>query len=80
MENKNKKEKFNVENEYNFYMNRLSTCIGPEENRKGKQMQNYLKTSILFNPLDVDYSKEELEEKLNKLKEIEKILNELIKM
>ena len=79
MENKNKKETFNVEKEYEFYMNRLSTCISPDEKKKGQQMQKYLETSVLFNPEDVNYSKEQLQEKLNKTKEIEILLEKLLK-
>lgn len=78
MINKDTRIDFNVEKEYEFYMNRLSSCISPIERVKGYQMQNYLKTSILFNPKDVNYNKEELKEKLNKLKEIELLLEKLL--
>ena len=78
MINKDTKVNFNVEKEYEFYMNRLSSCISPIERVKGYQMGGGVETSILFNPKDVNYNKEELKEKLNKLKEIELLLENLL--
>lgn len=72
MKPKNEKIKFNTEEEFKFYTKRLSECLSSEDRLKGLQMQNYDKYSILFNPEDIEYSLEELEEKLNKLKFIEK--------
>lgn len=78
MKNKNKSITFNTEEQYEFYTTRLSTCMSSEERLKGQQMQNYQKTSILYNPIDVEYTVEELKEKLEKVKEIEKSIMELI--
>ena len=74
MENKNKKMNFNLEKEYDFYMNRYNSFSSKEEKEIGSHLENYKKTSLLYNPIDVNYSKEELKEKLQKLNEIKNLL------
>ena len=66
-------KKFNVEEEYNFIAQRLSSCLYKPERIKGEHMKKYMETSVLFCPDEV-YSKEELEEKLNKVNEIKSII------
>lgn len=74
MQNKNSKIKFNAEQEFTFFAKRLSESISKEESLKGQQMKNYLEYSIMYNPKDVNYTEEELNEKLQKIKFIKNLL------
>ena len=71
MRNKNHNIEFNTENAYEFYMKRLQNALYKSDKEKGNQMERYMKYSVLFNPEDVDYTKKELEEKLQKARELE---------
>lgn len=76
--NKDKSIKFNLEKELDFYTERLSTGIALSDIKKGNQLKNYLSFSVLFNPEDVNYSKEELEEKLSQIRKLDEMISSLL--
>lgn len=63
---------FDTEESFKFYMNRLLSSISLKEQAKGVQMKNLYEHSIFFNPVDIKYTEEELDEKLTELLQLQK--------